>query len=180
MLENDLYKFSMSHYYQIHYPNAWGTFIFHDRNNTQYSEEFLAALKCELSSLSTLSLQAEELQWAVKTIHYIPQCFWEWLCYFRFEPEKIDVWLDNERHLHIEVSDLMYKVTFYEIPILATVSELFHLRNSYDAEAMIERLEKKEQIARDNNIVFSVPSRLYKRYKQRTAFGRHLCIRQKL
>ena len=47
MLENDLYKFSMSHYYQIHYPNAWGTFIFHDRNNTQYSDEFLAALKCE-------------------------------------------------------------------------------------------------------------------------------------
>ena len=49
MLENDLYKFSMSHYYQIHYPNAWGTFIFHDRNNTQYSDEFLAALKCELA-----------------------------------------------------------------------------------------------------------------------------------
>jgi nicotinic acid phosphoribosyltransferase len=31
ILENDLYKFSMSHYYQVHYPNVWGTFTFHDR-----------------------------------------------------------------------------------------------------------------------------------------------------
>ena len=35
------------------------------------------------------------------------------------------------------------------------MSELFHLRNSYDAEAMIERLEKKEQIAREIGIIFS-------------------------
>ncbi len=38
ILENDLYKFSMSYYYQVHYPNAWGAFTFHDRNNTQYTE----------------------------------------------------------------------------------------------------------------------------------------------
>ena len=162
MLENDLYKFSMSHYYQIHYPNAWGTFIFHDRNNTQYSDEFLAALKCELSSLSTLSLQSEELQWAVKTIHYIPQCFWEWLCYFRFEPEKISAWLDEENHLHIEVSDLMYKVTFYEIPILAIVSELYHrhigdgyqTRSELEA-AMIPKMAEKVTIASRHNLYFA-------------------------
>ena len=60
ILENDLYKFSMSYYYQVHYPNAWGAFTFHDRNNTQYTEEFVAALKEEFASLATLSLQAAE------------------------------------------------------------------------------------------------------------------------
>ena len=55
ILENDLYKFSMSYYYQVHYPNAWGTFTFHDRNNTEYSQEFLAALKDELDSCHTQS-----------------------------------------------------------------------------------------------------------------------------
>ncbi len=44
ILENDLYKFSMSHYYQVHYPNACGTFTFHDRNNTRYTPEFVAQL----------------------------------------------------------------------------------------------------------------------------------------
>jgi len=162
ILENDLYKFSMSHYYQVHYPNAWGTFTFHDRNNTRYSEEFIDALKKELNLLGTLSLQEDEFQWAVKTISYIPQCFWEWLHHFRFEPERINVWLDDEQHLHIEVSDLMYKVTFYEIPILAIVSELYH-RVSDDgyqnreelAEVMIPRMEEKVDIASRHNLYFA-------------------------
>ncbi|MEE1098866.1 MAG: nicotinate phosphoribosyltransferase [Alistipes sp.] len=162
ILENDLYKFSMSYYYQVHYPNAWGVFAFHDRNNTQYSEEFVAALKEELSNLSTLSLQRSEFDWAVKSICYIPQCFWEWLSQFRFEPERVNVWLDEESHLHIEVADLMYKVTFYEIPILAIVSELYHrhIGDGYQSRselerAMIPRMERKVDIASKHNLYFA-------------------------
>lgn len=162
ILENDLYKFSMSHYYQVHYPNAWGTFTFHDRNNTRYTPEFVAQLNDELASLATLSLQPDELAWAVKTIHYIPQCFWEWLCYFRFEPEKIRVWLDEESHLHIEVSDALYKVTFYEIPILAIVSELYHRSigdgcQTYEelARVMTPRMAEKVAIASEHNLYFA-------------------------
>ena len=162
ILENDLYKFSMSHYYQVHYPNAWGTFTFHDRNNTRYTPEFVELLNEELASLATLSLQPDELAWAVKTIHYIPQCFWEWLCYFRFEPEKIRVWLDEESHLHIEVSDALYKVTFYEIPILAIVSELYHrsMGDGYQtyeelARVMTPRLAEKAAIASAHNLYFA-------------------------
>ncbi len=162
ILENDLYKFSMSYYYQVHYPNAWGVFAFHDRNNTQYSEEFVAALEEELSNLSILSLQCSEFDWAVKSIGYIPQCFWEWLSQFRFEPERVDVWLDEESHLHIEVADLMYKVTFYEIPILAIVSELYHrhIGDGYQSRselerAMIPRMERKVDIASKHNLYFA-------------------------
>lgn len=162
ILENDLYKFSMSYYYQVHYPNAWGTFTFHDRNNTQYSEEFVVALKEELATLSSLSLRAEEFEWAVKSIHYIPQCFWEWLCFFRFEADKVSVWLDEQRHLHIEVSDLMYKVTFYEIPILAIVSELYHSLkgDGYQTRAELEaamtpKMAEKVDIALRHNLYFA-------------------------
>lgn len=162
VLENDLYKFSMSYYYQVHYPNAWGAFTFHDRNNTQYTDEFVAALREEFTNLATLALQPAEFEWAVKTINYIPQCFWEWLSQFRFEPAKIRTWLDEERHLHIEVADAMYKVTFYEIPILAIVSELYH-RSIGDgfqtreelAEAMTPRMEKKAVIASQHNLYFA-------------------------
>ena len=162
ILENDLYKFSMSYYYQVHYPNAWGTFTFHDRNNTQYTDEFVAALRDEFANLATLALQPAEFKWAVKTINYIPQCFWEWLSQFRFEPAKIHTWLDEERHLHIEVADAMYKVTFYEIPILAIVSELYH-RSIGDgfqtreelAEAMTPRMAKKVAIASQHNLYFA-------------------------
>lgn len=162
ILENDLYKFSMSYYYQVHFPNAWGRFTFHDRNRTEYSEEFVALLKEEFVHLATLTLQRNEFEWAAKTINYIPRCFWEWLCQFRFEPEKIDTWLDEERHLHIEVADAMYKVTFYEIPILAIVSELYHrhIGDGYQTrdqlvEAMMPQMEQKVTIATKHNLYFA-------------------------
>ncbi|MBQ2728869.1 MAG: nicotinate phosphoribosyltransferase, partial [Alistipes sp.] len=162
MLENDLYKFSMSHYYQVHYPNAWGAFTFHDRNNTEYAEAFVATLKEEFANLATLALQPSEFAWAVKTISYIPPCFWEWLRQFRFEPERIHVWLDEAHHLHIEVADAMYKVTFYEIPILAIVSELYHrsMGDGYQTreelvEVMTPRMERKVAIASEHNLYFA-------------------------
>ena len=40
--------------------------------------------------------------------------------------KKINVWLDDDKHLHIQVKDKLYKVTLYEVPILAVVSEFPH------------------------------------------------------
>ena len=162
ILENDLYKFSMSYYYQVHYPNAWGTFTFHDRNNTKYTNEFVEDLRKEFSNLASLSLLDSEFEWASSTINYIPRYFWEWLCHFRFEADKIVTWLDEEQHLHIEVSDLMYKVTFYEIPILAIVSELYHRHhdNVFQTreellDVMVDNLKNKADIAACHNLFFA-------------------------
>lgn len=162
ILENDLYKFSMSYYYQVHYPNAWGTFTFHDRNNTKYTNEFVEDLRKEFSNLASLSLLDSEFEWASSTINYIPRYFWEWLYHFRFEADKIVTWLDEEQHLHIEVSDLMYKVTFYEIPILAIVSELYHRHheNVFQTreellDVMVDSLKNKADIAACHNLFFA-------------------------
>jgi nicotinate phosphoribosyltransferase len=162
MIENDLYKFSMSHYYQVNYPNAWGTFAFHDRNNTEYTEEFVYLLKKEFKWLDKLFLQQAEFKWCVKNIPYIPQYYWEWLQGFRYNSYNINVWLDDEKHLHIEVSDLMYRVTFYEIPILAIVSELYHMYigDNYQSfhtvrEAMMDGMIEKTKIAENHNLFFA-------------------------
>ena len=155
ILDTDLYKFTTSYAYFKLYPEAIGTFTFNDRAKTEFDEDFLEDLKAELKALERIALSEDEFQYMIKNCKYIPQNYFEWLNGFRFDASKINVWLDEEHHLQINVTDFMYKVTLYEIPILATVSELFHLRNSYDAEAMIARLEQKEQIARDNNIIFS-------------------------
>lgn len=162
MIENDLYKFSMSHYYQVNYPNAWGTFAFHDRNNTEYTEEFVDLLKKEFKELDKLFLEQAEFKWCVENIPYIPQYYWEWLQGFRYNSYNINVWLDDERHLHIEVSDLMYRVTFYEIPILAIVSELYHMYigDNYQSfhtvrEAMMDGMIEKTKIAENHNLFFA-------------------------
>ena len=162
ILHNDLYKFSMSNYYIQNFPEASGTFTFHDRNNTEYDEMFVRILKDELSQLSKLFLQKNEFDWAVKNIPYIPQFYWEWLRSFHYESNKINIWLDESKHLHIEVTDKMYKVTFYEIPILATVSALYHVYKHHGyqlkhevEEALISGLDRKIEIAKDHNLFFA-------------------------
>lgn len=162
MLHNDLYKFSMSNYYIQNFPQASGTFAFHDRNNTEYTPEFVALLKTEFDKLSSLFLQKAEFDWAVKNIPYIPQFYWEWLRSFRYEPNKINMWLDESNHLHIEVTDLLYKVTFYEIPVLSLVSEVYHkyMKHGFQLRGEIEdavfpRLDEKIQIAADHNLYFA-------------------------
>ena len=162
ILHNDLYKFSMSNYYIQNFPEASGTFTFHDRNDTEYDEMFVRILKDELSHLSKLFLQKNEFDWAVKNIPYISQFYWEWLRSFRYEPNKINIWLDESKHLHIEVTDKMYKVTFYEIPILATVSALYHVYKHHGyqlkqeiEEALMSSLDRKIEIAKEHNLFFA-------------------------
>ena len=126
ILDSDLYKFSMNFYYQSLYPEAKATFAFKDRNNLKFNQMFLITLQNAFMELDNLALTDEECEWCVENIPYIPRHYWEWLKTFRFDHNKIHAWLDEEQHLHIEVSDYLYKASLYEIPVLATVSEVYY------------------------------------------------------
>ena len=104
LLDTDLYKFTTSYAYIKLFPYALGTFSFNDRNETEYTEEFLEALKSEFSKLSRLRLTEEELEYMTRNCRFLPRVYWEWLSSFRFDPDKIDIHLDTTGRLHIEVS----------------------------------------------------------------------------
>lgn len=157
ILDTDLYKFSMSYTYSKNYPDAEGTFEFNDRDKTEYTTEFLTELKMMFVNLSQLMLSNDEHIWCSENIKYIPQVYWDWLKEFRFDFNKIICYLDDNKHLHIEVTDKLYKATLYEVPILATVAELRNtmLGYSFNTDDIIERLEKKIALANVNNLKFS-------------------------
>ena len=156
ILDTDLYKFSTSYAYMKLYPEAEGTFSFYDRNNVIHSKEFLETLKLKFAELSALALSYKEKQWCIVHVPYIPSVYWEWLSQFHFEMEKINTWLDEENHLHIEVTDKLYKVTLYEVPILAIVSELYsRSQGSADVVEAINKLDKKINLANEYGLKFS-------------------------
>ena len=156
ILDTDLYKFSTSYAYMKLYPEAEGTFSFTDRNKIEHTEDFVTNLKLKFAELSGLSFSFNEKQWCIKNIPYIPEVYWEWLREFRFDLDKIIVWLDDEKHLHIEVTDKLYKVTLYEVPILAIVSELYsRLQGIVNVSAAIDKLDAKINIANANGLKFS-------------------------
>lgn len=158
MIENDLYKFSMSYYYQRTTPEGIGTFYFTDRNGMKFTDEFIGRLKDELKDLESLALTDEEFNWCLKNISYIPKCYFEWLRGFRYDSSIINASLDEEKHLHIEVTDNIYKVTLYEIPILSTVSELYYqmyTSGKVDYNYIDSQLAKKAAISNANCLKFA-------------------------
>ena len=157
LLDTDLYKFTTSYAYIKLFPYAMGTFSFNDRNETKYTEAFLETLKAEIKNLSQLRFTEEELEYMTKNCRFLPRVYWEWLSSFRFDPNKIDIHLDEACHLHIEVTDLLYKVTLYEVPLLAIVSEI---KNRFfghvaDMNGILCKLSEKIELSNQHQLRFS-------------------------
>ena len=157
ILDTDLYKFTTSYAYIKLFPYALGTFTFKDRDVTEYTEGFLEALKNEIHNLSLVSLRKEELEYMSSHCRFLPRVYWEWLSSFRFDPDKIAVSLDEQHHLHIEVTDYLYKVTLYEVPLLAIVSEIKNqfLNRIPDKESIIGKLAGKVKLSNEHHMPFS-------------------------
>ena len=151
ILDTDLYKFSTSNAYFRLYPLAEGTFTFHDRAAQVYDKAFLEQLQQAFRNLGRLSLSEEEFQYLTSHVRYIAGN------YFRFDPERIQAGLDAQGHLQIEVTDLLYKVTLYEVPILAIVAELRNRRLGVQADeaAALSLLDRKIDLANREGLVFS-------------------------
>lgn len=162
ILDTDLYKFSTSNAYFQLYPLAEGTFQFIDRAKEDWrNTNFLEDMSIELNKLSFLHLSDEEKNWCISHISYIPSNYWEWLSTFKFDSTKINIGLDADGVFQCNVTDKLYKVTFYEIAVLATYTEI---RNRYMKEKfnnlgllpdVIRILEHKLEFANRNNLPFS-------------------------
>ena len=157
ILDTDLYKFTTSYAYIKLFPYAMGTFSFKDRDETEYTEAFLSKLKAEVANLANVALTDKELEYMTRNCRFLPRVYWEWLSSFRFQPEKIDIYLDKEHHLNIEITDYLYKSTLYEVPLLAIVSEIKNQTqgNVANPEEIICKLSEKVVLSNEHQLSFS-------------------------
>lgn len=158
LLDTDLYKFTTSHAYYHLFPHAMGTFRFIDRNNQVYSKDFCEALRQEIQAMAGLRLSKEEFKFIREAMPYIPPTYADFLRGYTFDPDEVSVSLDEEGHLSIEAEGPLYRVTLWETPILALVSELYYRFNgaTYDKNYIQENTQKKAQLFIDNGITFSL------------------------
>ena len=157
ILDTDLYKFTTSYAYIKLFPYAIGTFTFKDRDETEYTEGFLEALKNEIHNLEMVKLTSEEQEYMTTHCRFLPSVYWAWLSSFRFDPNKIEVWLDERHHLQMTVTDYLYKVTLYEVPLLAIVSEIKNqfLNRIPDKQAILAKLADKVNLSNTHQMPFS-------------------------
>ncbi len=157
ILDTDLYKFTTSYAYVKLFPYASGTFVFKDRDETRYTSEFIEALREEVQNMAKVCLTKEELEYMASHCRFVPRVYWEWLQSFRFEPERIQIYLDEQHELHVEVEDYLYKATLYEVPLLAVITELGNRLLGHVAERdnVLARLFEKVELSNRHQLPFS-------------------------
>lgn len=157
ILDTDLYKFTTSYAYSKLFPYALGTFSFKDRNATAYTDDFINRLRTAVNQLAQISLTHEELEYMTGHCRFLPRVYWEWLSSFHFQPEKIKINPDEDKHLTIEITDHLYKATLYEVPLLALVSEIKNesLGNIANIDDILDKLSGKVKLSNRHRLSFS-------------------------
>ena len=157
IIDNDLYKFTTSYAYMKLFPHALGAFEFTDRNNTVYTQEQLELIKSRIYHLTSLKLTKQEKEFMSDKCYYIPPCYFEWLEGYRYDSSEIkELCLDSEGHLKISVSGLLYRITLWEVPILAIVSEVLATSQGVVSDVLAaSRTIQKASIAENEGIKFS-------------------------
>ena len=137
LLDTDLYKFTMWQVFLHRFPAATGEYRFQNRASSTMP---LAGLRDEVEAqvdhLCTLRFTAEELAY-LRGLRFIKSDFADYLELFQFRRRFIRVGIDAAGELEVVARGPLMHVMFFEIFVLAIVSEL-HSRTREAAGALAE------------------------------------------
>ncbi|CAK7014749.1 MAG: Nicotinate phosphoribosyltransferase 2 [Desulfovibrio sp.] len=157
--DNDLYTFSVCYLYLSQFPRAWGRYTFVDRNNTVYPPGFAEKVKEQIKLMENIRVSDEEVAFMRRKCYFLPHWFYTFLNGYRFNADEVTVAQDAKGHLHISIEGLLWKTVFWEVPILAIISELAHAINGdferYDAEHEYAKSLNKGSALIANGLLFS-------------------------
>ncbi len=158
ILDTDLYKFTTSYAYAKLFPRACGRFAFVDRSDTIYPKGFAEEVVEQIELMTKLRLTEEEAIFLSQECPYLPPFYIDYLKGYQFDPKEVDVYQDSEGHLHITAEGRLYRVTLWETPILAIVSELFYkvTNQEPDFKYVRDTTIEKAHTMKENNLQVSL------------------------
>lgn len=157
--DNDAYTFSVCFLYLNVFPRAYGRYSFVDRNNEVYPPGFAEEVKEQIKAMENIVITDEELSFMRRKCYYYPSWFFTFLKGYRFNASEVEVSQDAEGHLNLSVEGLLWKVVFWEVPILAIISELRHRSdgsmNGYGRKSEYEKSRDKGFELVKNGLLFA-------------------------
>jgi len=128
LLDTDQYIFTMAQAALHQCPGAVAKFKFKCRNGSAVPkgierEKFMARLNEEIDYLCALRLRNLELSY-LSYIRYFKKDYIEHLRLLRLNRDYIHAYIDKDDELQIEIEGPLFFVIWFEVPVLAIVSEL--------------------------------------------------------
>ena len=133
ILDTDLYKLTMQQAVLRHYPHTRVAYKFTNRSaaTMKFTRQAMDRIRNHIDNLVHLSLSAQERAWLERSCPYLGKDYLDYLEAFRFQPKQqvqlrfLPTGEDGWGHLDLNVSGVWSDVIFYEVPLMAIVSEVY-------------------------------------------------------
>ena len=157
LLDSDLYKFTMQQAVLHLFPQAVVTYRFKNRGKQRFDDNFLKKLKRHIFLMSQIQLTPEEYSWLKANIPFFKPWYLEYLRNYRYNPSEVNVGLDLDGDLVIEISGTWASTMLWEVPLMATISELYfrEIDTQWDEQGVLTKAIDKGRRLADAGCLFS-------------------------
>jgi nicotinate phosphoribosyltransferase len=123
----DFYKINMQWAYVTLFPDSRCCFEYTLRSDVPWPKNFGAALQYLFSQYGQLTAPEGMEEYLLKNATHLPLAAIDYLCSFRFNPSEVQIYQDDQKNeLRIKACGPTASAMRWEIPVLSSVSELYH------------------------------------------------------
>lgn len=142
LLDTDLYKFTMGFAAWLLFPKLRVEYRFVNRGKTPFPKGFANKLRMQIGAMANLKLSKTELDFLRKQ-GLFSEGYLAWLANYRYDPNEVIISQENGE-LKITIRGLWIRTIFWEVPLMALISELYYLETGRAAqEGWIEKARQK-------------------------------------
>lgn len=158
VLDSDLYKYSMGNFINTKHPRAQAEYTFINRDGREFPDGFGKKLTEIVDGFRGLQLQADERDFMREKCYYLPPVYTDFLMGYRYDPKNEVVINQIGPDLLVKVRGPMYRTIYWEVPLMATISELYFQetgRTTMTDQQIMDEAGKKGQGLNNIGVIFS-------------------------
>jgi nicotinate phosphoribosyltransferase len=154
LLDQDFYKLTMQQAVLELYPYSQAIYKFIPRKPVNYTRDMVDDFNMVLKRFGEVGMTANEKNFLKHHCPYLKPWYLEYLSTYRFNPDEV-VAFHNGIDIDITVVGPWHRTILWEVPILATISEIYYHRNSkaVDAQEYHARTSLKGRTLADHGVV---------------------------
>ena len=158
ILDSDLYKFTQQWFVIQKYPDVDVEYTFSNRDASMtFNKEALEEIKNQVNKMAKLKLTDQEHDWMKENLLYLPITFRQYLSAYRFNPNQVDIELDENNNLKISIKGKWRDTILWEVPLMAIISEVYFSKidKDWDSRTIEYDADQKAKILSNNNCKFA-------------------------
>lgn len=154
LLDSDTYKFSMGDFILKMQPRVLAQYEFINRANREFHEWFGKELQGIINEFRYISLTKDEKDFLREKCYYLDPAYIDFLAGYRYNPDEVKIRQHGPK-LHVTVTGPMYRTIYWEVPLMATISELYFQREAVNYAEVRAKARTKAVALHDLGVIFS-------------------------